>query len=841
MRYDLPILAATAILLCTGITRAQFSTQYYKPLADDAAANDLFGSAIALSGHKAIVGVFSDDDNGSNSGSAYLFNTITGEQLVKFTASDGASNDRFGWAVAISGSTVIVGAKWDDDLGTNSGAAYLYDANSGLQIAKLVPSDGGSRDEFGYAVAIGGLPGLQVAAVGAFRDNDHGSDSGSVYLFDITTGQQLSKITPVDGLAFDWFGHALAIRGDTLIVGADGVDTNGTSSGAAYLYDIFDSANPSQITKLLASDGSSNDFFGLSVAINSTHAFVGSWGDDDLGTDSGSVYVFDIPSGLQVAKVLASDGASGDKFGRSIWASDTTLIAGAADDDDNGGSSGSAYLFDIATATQLTKLTPGEGESSDRFGTAVAINNTAAIIGATGDDIGQSGFPNFVSNSGAAYIFTGDVDSDGDGLYDDWELNGIPYFDAGDTEQRFMLPGANPIHKDLFVEVDAMLGLNLSNTAVTLLQTAFSNAPFTNLDGTLGINLHILRDTTDILPLVVPMQTDGCWPLDFDLCRSDHFGTLLEHGDARLLAAKAKAYRYCIIADSAAPTNIGGCGQRPGDNFVIFTGTRYNDEQQAAVFMHELGHNLNLRHGGGDSINGKPNYPSVMNYAFSYRYNWNRRFWKLDFSRVDAGNFVTLDESALNETVGIGTPGGTYRDVWLPFGVFEPDGNGNNVRKVKFVKLDGSMTDYGSPNASGEQDGIHSNSVLQDLNYVADPPANISLPGIPSFSEIITPYDDWANVSLPVVASLGSGTPGNSFPTDELTTDARDWIDANFPVPPGVCVVDLNNDNIVDVLDFFVFVSLFSTSDPAADLTSDGIVDVLDFFEFVNLFVIGCP
>ncbi|MCH8152269.1 MAG: hypothetical protein IH830_07840, partial [Planctomycetes bacterium] len=128
----------------------------------------------------AIVGARFDDDNGIFSGSAYLFDTTTGQQLFKLLADDGATNDLFGVSVAISGPTTIVGAFEVDDNGLGSGSAYLFDTTTGRQLAKLLPDDGATADFFGGSVAISGT----TAIVGALGHDDNGDNSGSAYLFD---------------------------------------------------------------------------------------------------------------------------------------------------------------------------------------------------------------------------------------------------------------------------------------------------------------------------------------------------------------------------------------------------------------------------------------------------------------------------------------------------------------------------------------------------------------------------------------------------------------------------------------------------------------------------------
>ncbi|MCH8879727.1 MAG: AAA family ATPase [Planctomycetes bacterium] len=151
--------------------------------------------------------------------------------------SDGAAIDFFGYSVAISGTTAIVGAWGDDDNGAGSGSAYTFDITTGQQLAKLLPEDGSAGDGFGRSVAISGA----TAVVGAVYYDD-GSDSGSAYLFDTTTGQQLAKLLSDDGEPDDWFGLSVAISGPTAIVGAHRHDDNGSSSGAAFLFDAADAS-----------------------------------------------------------------------------------------------------------------------------------------------------------------------------------------------------------------------------------------------------------------------------------------------------------------------------------------------------------------------------------------------------------------------------------------------------------------------------------------------------------------------------------------------------------------------------------------------------------------------
>ena len=377
--------------LCPNEAHAQIINEDIKLFAQDGAEGDSFGNSVSVSGDTAIVGAQFDDDNGSQSGSAYLFDINTGAQLAKLLPTDNAAGDRFGRSVGISGDTAIVGAQSDDDNGFNSGSAYLFDIIIGAQIAKFLPKDGAAEDHFGESVAICG----STAIIGARYDDDNGTDSGSAYLFDINTGEQIAKLLPPDGAAGDNFGFSVAISGDIAIIGAGADDDNGSASGSAYLFDINTGV---QIAKLLPSDGATGDNFGISVAISGDIAIVGATANDDNGSYSGSAYLFDINTGAQIAKLLPTDNDAGDWFGRSVDISGDIAFVGAHSDDDKGTNSGSAYHFNVNTGAEIAKLLPLDGAEGDWFGKSVAVSGDTAIVGAQFDD--DNG-----SESGSAYLF----------------------------------------------------------------------------------------------------------------------------------------------------------------------------------------------------------------------------------------------------------------------------------------------------------------------------------------------------------------------------------------------------------------------------------------------------
>jgi hypothetical protein len=343
-------------------------TEQAKLVASDGAGGDNFGWSVSLSsdGSTALIGAYLDDDpvKGTNSGSAYVFtrNGSTWTEQAKLTASDGAAYDNFGYSVSLSsdGSTVLIGSRYDDDKGTNSGSAYIFTRNGSVwtQQAKLVASDGAGGDYFGTSVSLSSDG--STALIGAYLDDDKGSDSGSAYVFtrNGSTWTQQAKLVASDGAGGDNFGRAVSLSsdGNTALIGAYGDDdpVKGTNSGSAYIF-TRNGSTWTERAKLVASDGAGGDYFGWSVTLSSdgNTALIGAYGDDDKGTNSGSAYVF-TRSGTtwtEQAKLVASDGAGGDWFGWSVSLSSdgNTALIGAHWDDDRGTDSGAAYIFGVAS------------------------------------------------------------------------------------------------------------------------------------------------------------------------------------------------------------------------------------------------------------------------------------------------------------------------------------------------------------------------------------------------------------------------------------------------------------------------------------------------------------
>ena len=327
--------------------------------AHDGATGDAFGRSVAMSGDTAVVGATGDQDDGPYSGSAYVFQRDLGGpdswgQVRKLTASDATAEDRFGTSIAISTDTVVVGAPGRDVGSTSPGYAYVFSRDHGGadnwgQLKKITASDAAKWDGFGTAVAISG----DTAVVSAAYNDDHGTNSGSVYVFRQDLGGpdnwgEVTKITASDAADGDDFGIAVAIWDDTVVVGttSDGI---GYHAGSGYVFQRDHGGNDSwgEVAKLTASDAAANDLFGYSVAIWGDRVVVGAVGNEVHGSHSGSAYLFHrheggVDSWGEVAKFTASDTTIDDCFGSFVSACGDYVLVGASGVNTG---TGSAYVY----------------------------------------------------------------------------------------------------------------------------------------------------------------------------------------------------------------------------------------------------------------------------------------------------------------------------------------------------------------------------------------------------------------------------------------------------------------------------------------------------------------
>ncbi len=336
-------------------------------------------------------------------------------ELVRLKANDAGHDDAFGNSVSLSGTTAIIGAPYaSHGQGSFAGAVYAF-VRSGLAVqmqGKLVELDLSENDLFGYAVALDG----DTAVIGApIDDNSNHADSGAAYIFKRTAGvwSQQSKLTIGTGTTDDRLGLAVAISGDTVVVGAPRDDTaGGIDAGSAWVFvRIAGNIWVSQ-GQLLAADASADDEFGTSVAISGDVIFVGAPADENMagGAYAGAVYVFTRNGGSwsQQAKITASDASAGQDFGYSLAMTSDTVIVGAPFDNQPGAASaGAAYVLTGSGGmwSEQAKLTAFAPIPLAVLGASVALDDDIALVGAPGETtsnfIGAGGV-----GSGAAHVFT---------------------------------------------------------------------------------------------------------------------------------------------------------------------------------------------------------------------------------------------------------------------------------------------------------------------------------------------------------------------------------------------------------------------------------------------------
>ncbi|MBI4604446.1 MAG: PD40 domain-containing protein [Planctomycetes bacterium] len=416
------------------------------------------------------------------------------------------------------------------------------------------------------------------------------------------------------------------------------------------------------------------------------------------------------------------------------------------------------------------------------------------------------------------------ADSDGDGLLDVWETSGID--SNGDSNTDAVLwsaaGNANPNHKDLFVEVDWMTEdlngngvldagsgvfdgpedlngngvidqrpfLAQAQTALVNAFAAVPNAALGNPDGRPGITLHLI--VNDRVPMPGPQfgYPAGPWAANpwpqFAYWKSLFFGTSQERSSPNfqnIRAARLMAYRYCIFGDRIGSTTISGMAELVGNDFMVTLGAwpvaGGTWQQQAGVFMHELGHNLGLQHGGLDNVNYKPNYHSVMNWTWTVP-AWVPGLtmsgpyfmsWRLDYSLAA---WPALDESNLNEVAGIAGHAGDS----VPYGPL-PAALGPETGPIDWNR-DGSVSGTG---------------IAADINTVA--PRTVDPNAIPVPGQVLLGSADWPSLSYPLAGNgnFANAVSGHLTPAGgELSYEVIEALAGLYssPGPRDCCGAGLN-------------------------------------------------
>jgi len=368
-----------------------------------------FGQSVAVSGTLVAVGTGEKDLNIDGAGQVRIFDTSSptpNVPVLTIPSPQPALRGRFGVAVALDGTRLVVGARDMNGSVVFAGAVYVYDLGSATPgtpvqvIPNPVPSSSSNR--FGRSVALSGTH----VVVGAPEEDTLAANAGSAYVFDLSSGTPGVPVLTLDHpTAGDLFGFSVGISGTRIIVGAHENDTGASNAGSAYVYDLASGTPATPVAALNNPTPASNDFFGCTVAIEGGRAVVGAYGDDTGAQNAGSVYVYDLDGATPTVplNVINSPAViSGEEFGRALALSGGRLVVGAPGNDTGANNTGIAYVYNLAgaspTVPEDTLENPAPG-ISDNYGFSVAIHQQRIVVGAPLSDL--SGM-----NQGAVHVFS---------------------------------------------------------------------------------------------------------------------------------------------------------------------------------------------------------------------------------------------------------------------------------------------------------------------------------------------------------------------------------------------------------------------------------------------------
>lgn len=343
----------------------------------------LTGASVAIDGNLAVIGAPIGTGNDWATGMAIVYRNIDNVWVreAELIAHDGQVGDMLGVSVDISGNRVVAGAWFENHAGTNSGAAYIFehDGDAWVQTTKLVANDGAAQDSFGRRCAIE----ENVCVITAPLDDDNGASSGSAYVFQYDgTWFQLQKLTAKSGSGDDQFGLGLAMDGERIVIGAPWAN-NG--QGRAHVFDRRD-VMFFETAVLEDPNGAAMDNFSFGVGVDGDLIAIGSYLDDDVGEDSGSVFMFgDSLTGWNIIQQLTPEGKTraGDQFGVSIAVRDSVMMVGNRFGDLSTDPVGSVTAHESIDGMWHLKSTlfSSQPESEAEFGWSVAMHEDNAIVG----------------------------------------------------------------------------------------------------------------------------------------------------------------------------------------------------------------------------------------------------------------------------------------------------------------------------------------------------------------------------------------------------------------------------------------------------------------------------
>ncbi|RYD64086.1 MAG: hypothetical protein EOP83_10600, partial [Verrucomicrobiaceae bacterium] len=371
-----------------------------------------FGSAVAIDGTQVAASALQTATGTGDTCRVHVFDVSLPTPTVPLLSvadPTPASNDQFGYAVAILGNKVSVTAPLHDNGFNNSGEAYVYDLLSGtptIPVHTLANPTPALEDNFGCSVTMAGTR----VVVGGAKDDQGGEDSGVAFIYDLNSGTPAIPVLTLGNPgapAGDEFGHSVSLFGNRLLVSAPDDDIGiALDVGSTYLFDLSSGTPSTPIFTFSDVSPSSHEEFGYSVAISGNIAVVGSQKDDRIASNAGSVSIFNLAASFPEQPMLLIDNpnpTTNDYFGTAVGVSGTKVVVSAYQEDSSGNNNaGAVYIYDTTSPTPsvpIRTLINPSPQAQDQFGNSVAISGNFVVIGCSKNDVGA-----FV-DGGSAYVY----------------------------------------------------------------------------------------------------------------------------------------------------------------------------------------------------------------------------------------------------------------------------------------------------------------------------------------------------------------------------------------------------------------------------------------------------
>ena len=610
---------------------------------------------------------FSISDSRVSSNTISLSGTASGFSLTiqgtenKIHSATAAAGDLFGSSVAIDATSIVVGA-YGDNGAEGSVSLFRLDPSDNLwKETKITASDkDGSADAFGYSVDLSG----DTIVVGAAYDDASSSDSGSAYIYRLDPSDNTwneHKLTASDASSSDAFGSSVAVNNTMVAIGAQLADDR----GALYVFRLDPSSNLWHQTKIVASDANVADFFASSIALDNNHIIVGAPQDDDTGSASGSAYIFRFdPSDntWNQSKLTASDAAANDQFGSSVSFHGSIAVVGSPYDDAGASNNGSAYIFRLDPSDNLwkeTKLTASDFAVDDNFGSSVNVyNNTVAIGAKREDSIG--------TDTGSAYIYQLDPS---DNLWKETKINpsdgaSNDYFGPLDISGNILIVGS-PENDSLGANAGAIYTYYIKpNTTSTTLAASDTASDFQ-----FGDSIDMIGNTIVVGANMANSLAGAAYVYRLDPSDNLWKETIITASDAAVgdfygyhVAISNEILAISAIADDTAATNSGSIYVYrfdPSDNTWKQTKLTASDPGADDVLGISLAvDNFSIIAGSQNDDNG-----TDSGAAYLFRFDPSSNTWiQNKFLASDAASFDYFGSAVgiENNTVAVGAMGDQF-------------------------------------------------------------------------------------------------------------------------------------------------------------------------------------